>query len=200
MDKFCSQCGAALTSKFDGGRLRPACSACGHIVYGHYSLGVGGLLLHEGRVLLIQRAQQPNIHLWTLPGGFVETDETPDEAVLREVLEETGLRTRVLGLLGSRHWADSEEHSIYYVFGLVLDGPLAELRPDGVETERAEFISPEAFTDLDVMGPISRWFCEHFHPEDVALESLPKEKQPTLRRSDRKMTIYIPRGRSEGIR
>jgi 8-oxo-dGTP diphosphatase len=45
----------------------------------------------EGRILLVLRGRNPNKNQWCLPGGFVETDETPIQAAKREVLEETGI-------------------------------------------------------------------------------------------------------------
>jgi 8-oxo-dGTP diphosphatase len=53
-----------------------------------------------GRLLLIQRGQEPSRGLWSLPGGRVEAGETTEQAVEREVLEETGLRVRAGALVG----------------------------------------------------------------------------------------------------
>jgi ADP-ribose pyrophosphatase YjhB (NUDIX family) len=52
-----------------------------------------GAVVHDsaGRLLLIRRGHAPHAGLWSLPGGRVEAGETPEEAVRREVLEETGL-------------------------------------------------------------------------------------------------------------
>jgi 8-oxo-dGTP diphosphatase len=58
-------------------------------------VGVGAVVLHEGRVLLTRRGREPNAGLWTLPGGAVEPGEGLREAVAREVLEETGLAVEV---------------------------------------------------------------------------------------------------------
>ena len=58
-------------------------------------VGVGGIVLHEGRVLLVRRLQPPLQGRWSLPGGLVETGETLAEAVRREVREETGLDVEV---------------------------------------------------------------------------------------------------------
>jgi 8-oxo-dGTP diphosphatase len=53
---------------------------------------VGGVLIHEGRVLLIRRGKEPLRGRWVVPGGTVELGETLEQALVREMEEETGLR------------------------------------------------------------------------------------------------------------
>lgn len=59
-------------------------------------LGVGALIFDARRILLVERAKEPLIGWWSLPGGIVETGETLKAAVRREVLEETGLEIEPL--------------------------------------------------------------------------------------------------------
>lgn len=54
-------------------------------------LGVGAVVLVDGRIVLVKRAHEPLRGEWNLPGGGVELGETLEEACAREVLEETGL-------------------------------------------------------------------------------------------------------------
>lgn len=54
-----------------------------------------------GRLLLIRRGHEPGAGLWSLPGGRIEPGETHQQAVVREVLEETGLSVECRRLLGS---------------------------------------------------------------------------------------------------
>src|ERR1041385_4980973 len=60
----------------------------------HPMVGVGGVVLHEGRVVLVRRAHPPLRGEWSLPGGLVEVGESLAAAVRREIREETGLRVR----------------------------------------------------------------------------------------------------------
>jgi 8-oxo-dGTP diphosphatase len=62
-------------------------------------LGVGALIIDEGRILLVKRGREPLKGYWSLPGGAVETGERLEAALLREVREETGLDVSILELI-----------------------------------------------------------------------------------------------------
>lgn len=59
-----------------------------------------GLIIKEGKILLVKRSNDPYKGFWAIPGGFVEQGETCEEAVAREIKEETGLEAKVKNLLG----------------------------------------------------------------------------------------------------
>lgn len=63
-------------------------------------LGVGAVVFHGPRVLLVRRGGPPSAGTWSLPGGLVELGETTEEAVRREVREECGCDVRLVGLAG----------------------------------------------------------------------------------------------------
>jgi ADP-ribose pyrophosphatase YjhB (NUDIX family) len=62
-------------------------------------VGVGGVVIEDGRALLIRRGSEPLLGQWSIPGGTLELGETLETGVSRELLEETGLVVRVLGLI-----------------------------------------------------------------------------------------------------
>ena len=159
---FCPQCGQRLVVHSIEGRERPACvperGGCGFIDFGRYSLGAGGIVMNadaERAILLIQRNQEPNRGYWTLPGGFVESNETAEAAVVREVQEETGLHCAVVGLVGFRNRPDPEVNTSYAVF------LLREISGELIQGATAEIIQLGFYTltqvrHMDRLAPLSR--------------------------------------------
>lgn len=86
----CPRCGTAGLSNFDVRAVR--CTACGFKFYFNCASAVGGLLFYQGKLIIGVRANDPQKGLLDVPGGFVEFDETAEEALAREVLEEINVR------------------------------------------------------------------------------------------------------------
>ncbi|HVF52892.1 MAG TPA: NUDIX hydrolase [Actinomycetota bacterium] len=63
-------------------------------------IAVGAVVVKDGSLLMVRRAQEPSAGLWSVPGGRVEHGEYLSDALQREVREETGLEIEVLQLLG----------------------------------------------------------------------------------------------------
>jgi len=99
--KFCSQCGADQI-RWDvpqgDNRPRHICGSCNEIYYQNPKIVVGCIPEWEDTVLLCRRAIEPRYGYWTLPAGFMENDETTQEAAERETLEEANARVELLGL------------------------------------------------------------------------------------------------------
>jgi 8-oxo-dGTP diphosphatase len=62
-------------------------------------VGVGAVIVHDGRVVLIRRGKEPLKGRWVVPGGTVEWGEGLEDALVREIQEETGLQVRPRALL-----------------------------------------------------------------------------------------------------
>ncbi|MDI3485897.1 MAG: 8-oxo-dGTP diphosphatase [Methanolobus sp.] len=81
-------------------------------------LTVDAVIIFNGKIVLIQRKNPPYKEKFALPGGFVEIGETTEEAVVREVLEETGLTIEIVKLLGvySEPSRDPRGHTVSVVY------------------------------------------------------------------------------------
>lgn len=77
-------------------------------------VGVGAVVVHEGKVLLVQRATEPAKGRWSIPGGLIEVGEMLTEAVVREVREETGLTVEPLHLIELLDRIYREEDRVRY--------------------------------------------------------------------------------------
>ena len=86
---------------------------------------VDGIIQKNKEILLVKRKNPPFQGKWALPGGFVDYGETTEEAVCREIFEETGLKTRIIALCGvySDPKRDPRGHTISIAYALdILDG------------------------------------------------------------------------------
>lgn len=105
-------------------------------------LGVAGLVLKGDQVLAVKKAYSKTKGLWTFPGGFVSPGETIDEAVIREIKEETSIDVKVEGLIGARTGVLENRISDNLLLFLLtyMEG---EPTPRIGEIEEAKFISIE---------------------------------------------------------
>ncbi len=113
---YCPICSHELTEREEGGRVRPACDNCGYVHYVNPVPGVGLLIEVDGGVVLIQRGHPPHKGEWTLPSGFVEADESAEEAAIREAEEETGLKVEITEMMGINSFPEGPPVSGIMIF------------------------------------------------------------------------------------
>jgi 8-oxo-dGTP diphosphatase len=129
---------------------------------------VGALIFRDSDILLVERGREPLKGLWSLPGGVVEVGETLDEAIRREVLEETGLvvRTQCVFEIFERIMRDGESRPEYHYVLIdyicaVTGGSLAP----SDDVSRATWVSQPALRDYHLtegtLDVIERAFTEH---------------------------------------
>ncbi len=99
--KFCYLCGNPLDKKLIDNRMRLFCKSCNSPIYENPIPAACLVVVDENnRILLVKRSVEPKKGMWCLPGGFMELGETPEQAALRELKEETGLSGNINKLLG----------------------------------------------------------------------------------------------------
>lgn len=123
--KFCGVCGAPMKMHTD---ISKRCTACGKEVWPQLATAIIVLIHRDDEVLLVH-ARNFNSDFYGLVAGFVETGETLEEAVRREVMEETGLTIKNLKYFGSQPWP--------YPCGLMV-GFMADYDAGSVHLQRSE--------------------------------------------------------------
>lgn len=128
---FCPRCATALVVGQHAERDRAACPACGWVHWDNPTPVVAALIEFDGKVLLARNRAWPEKR-FALVTGFLERNETPQQAVAREVLEETGLQTVESTLIGVYEFPLRNELIVaYHVLAegtIVLGEELAEVR------------------------------------------------------------------------
>jgi ADP-ribose pyrophosphatase YjhB (NUDIX family) len=141
---------------------------------GNVWLAAAGIIYHNKRFLVVKKIYGGLKGKWSFPAGFVDEGETIDQAVLREIKEETGLDCTVRGIAGIRTGVIdnlvSDNLIVFY-----LDYISGKLQLQATEIELAAWLTKEELqTDKDTSN-----FVRYFLEEETALQKLtPIEKTP----------------------
>jgi 8-oxo-dGTP diphosphatase len=137
-------------------------------------VGVGAVVVHEGRVLLIRRGKEPLRGRWVVPGGTVERGETLHEALVREVREETALTVRPgeVVLVFDRILREEAEVTYHYVIIDYLCEYVAGTPRAGSDAEAVAFVAPEALRDYDVPPQALEVVLDGFRRSGVDVSAL----------------------------
>jgi len=143
---YCPRCAAPLADGIKFGRPRRFCRYCGFIHFADPKVAVAGLVSDGARVLLVRRAAVPRIGFWALPAGYMDSDELPEAAAVREIAEETGLIVRLLGLHAVAPLAGwSERRGILLVYRAE---PVTGVLAAGDDVTDASVPWPESCTEI----------------------------------------------------
>ncbi|MBI1844555.1 MAG: NUDIX domain-containing protein [Actinobacteria bacterium] len=120
---------------------------------------VGAVTIAEGRLLLVQRGQDPGRWAWSVPGGRVRIGETLAEAVIRELREETGVEGLCGRLLGWVERIDDDRHLVildFIVDVLDLEEPVA-----GDDAIDAKWVPLHEVAELNLVEGLAEFLHEH---------------------------------------
>jgi ADP-ribose pyrophosphatase YjhB (NUDIX family) len=127
MVSFCPRCGSSLAAREVEGRSLPACPDCEYIAFRDPKVVAVSLIVDAGGIWLVRRAIEPCVGEWALPGGYVDWDEHPSQAAVRECCEEIGCEVEVDRLVGVQHaaFANGGVVVIGYTGRIVRGSPVA---------------------------------------------------------------------------
>ena len=152
--KYCPFCGGALSRRFVEGGHRLYCDACASPYYENPVPAACAVVVDADKgLLLVKRNVPPKKGMWCLPGGFMELHESPEEAAMRELQEETGLFGRIETLLGVTTNAHPDYGTVLLMGFLVQNwegSPVA-----GDDADEARFFPFEALPEIA--------FQSHYH-------------------------------------
>ena len=115
-------------------------------------LAVSAAIFRDGKVLLVRRARSPGKGFYSLPGGRVEFGESLQQALAREVDEETGLRIDIVGLAGWREVLPGGPGDGHYVIMSFAARWTAREPVLNDEHDDFKWLEPGAFGDLRLTG------------------------------------------------
>lgn len=95
---YCPKCATPLITRPFGDKPRRTCPHCGYIYFTDPKVGVGVLVVENGRLLLVRRSINPQKGKWSIPAGFMDSGEDPQITAVRETQEETNLDVSITGL------------------------------------------------------------------------------------------------------
>lgn len=148
MGHFCVNCGAQLVPRSIEGREIEACPNDDFILWRDPKVVTAVVVETEGGIVLGRRAIEPGYGLWCLPGGFVNHDEDPAVAAVRECREEIGADVDITSLIGVYHVAKTTASSIV---GIAYVGRLREAEKPSVGGEMLEV----GVFSLDALPPLA---------------------------------------------
>ncbi len=142
--------------------------------------------MRAGQLLLVRRASRHGRGNWQLPGGFIEPDETIEQAVVREVQEEAGVTAEVEAVLGLRSRYDPENGNGIYVV-LLLRSINGEPTADGYEVDHAGYFTLEQIRGLSPLPPVNWEIAQRVLSPDRRLLS----PMPLTNLNGAKFTLFV---------
>lgn len=135
MGHYCVNCGAALVVRVIEGRELEACPNDEFVLWRDPKVAAAVVVESGHGIVLGRRGIEPGYGQWCLPGGFVNHDEDPPRAAMRECMEEINAKVELSGLLGVYHVAKTSASSIVGIAyrARLVDGSVISPGPEMLE-------------------------------------------------------------------
>ncbi|MCF2947407.1 NAD(+) diphosphatase [Paraglaciecola aquimarina] len=150
--RFCGQCGCSM-QQIDW-EMAMQCSRCQHRCYPRISPCIIVAIRRQDRILLAQGKSQQSRNMYSIIAGFVESGETLEQSVHREVMEEVGIKIKNLRYISSQPWPFP--HAL--MMGYLADYDSGEIKVDGKEILRADWFDtnqlPNIPSKLSIAGQL----------------------------------------------
>jgi ADP-ribose pyrophosphatase YjhB (NUDIX family) len=131
---------------------RYVCGQCGHIAYANPKIVVGSVVTFEERIMLCRRAIEPRKNYWTLPAGYLEEHETPEDGARREAREEACADIEIDALLAV--YAVPHISQVQLMYRARLPAPEFSAGPESLDVK---LFSWEAVPWDELAFPSVRW-------------------------------------------
>ena len=123
-----------------------------------FDVGVAAAVVRDNHVLLVQEARGPYKGQWGLPKGYVDQNESIENAVLRELKEETGLDGTVEGFIGFRSTKTSDNVGLFLCYSVSVHSGNLLIQEE--EIQQAKYVPKDLFSQLEWISPTLRSFAE----------------------------------------
>jgi ADP-ribose pyrophosphatase YjhB (NUDIX family) len=153
---------------------RDVCASCGFIDYQNPKIVVGSVVASDSEVLLCRRAIEPRAGFWTLPAGYLELGETPDQGAAREALEEAEAAIEIEGILGL--YTIARLSQVQIIFRARFAGT-PRFAP-GVETLEAGLFGWDDIPWSEIAFPSVHWALRDWHAGRDAPLGAPARNPP----------------------
>ncbi|MEO0543474.1 MAG: NUDIX hydrolase [Pseudomonadota bacterium] len=136
---------------------RDVCDRCGFVDYQNPKIVVGSVVEHGGQILLCRRAIEPRYGFWTVPAGYLEMGETPEEGAKREALEEANASLELHELMAV--YTVRKLSQVQLIYRATLTSPTFSAGEESLDVQLFDW----ADIPWDELAfPTVKWMIDHF--------------------------------------